>query len=328
MHITRIIPMVFLLWAAGCSGTKGGTNVMDGAIGSEDAVGGDGGRIGTGGTNVGAGGDKADAPLGTGGAAGAGGSKLDAASGTGGAFAFDGGAGTCKRGIAANTAPGAAFGPAVSWWYNWSNQGTSRTGLEFVPMLWGSGSMSAAIPSGSAFLLTFNEPNFKAQSNLTAVQAASYWPAIQTKAAGIPIVGPGMNYCGPANQCNGTDPYQYLTDFFTACTGCEVDYVAVHWYNCDLPSLKDYLETGANLPGFEQFGKPIWLTEFSCDTSASAADQEAYMRAAIPYLESNPKVFRYSWFSADPIPNAKLMNADGSPTALGQVYIGLPQSCR
>ena len=41
------------------------------------------------------------------------------------------------------------------------------------------------------------------------------------------------------------------------------------------------------------------------------------MRAAIPYLESNPKVFRYSWFSADPIPNAKLMNADGSPTTLG-----------
>jgi len=137
-----------------------------------------------------------------------------------------------------------------------------------------------------------------------------------------------MNYCGPASQCNGTDPYQYLTDFFTACTACEVDYVAAHWYNCDLPSLKDYLETGANLPGFEQFGKPIWLTEFSCDTSASAADQETYMRAAIPYLESNPKVFRYSWFSADPIPNAKLMNADGSATALGQVYIGLPHSCR
>jgi hypothetical protein len=33
-------------------------------------------------------------------------------------------------------------------------------------------------------------------------------------------------------------------------------------------------------------------------------------------------------FSADAIPNAKLMNADGSPTALGQVYIGLPQRCR
>ena len=72
---------------------------------------------------------------------------------------------------------------------------------------------------------------------------------------------------------------------------------------------------------------PIWLTEFSCNGDASAADQEAYMRAAVPYLEANPHVFRYSWFSADPIPNAKLVADDGSPTALGQVYLGLPASC-
>ena len=48
---------------------------------------------------------------------------------------------------------------------------------------------------------------------------------------------------------------------------------------------------------------------------------------AIPYLESNPHVYRYSWFSADPIPNGRLVNSDGSPTALGQVYIGLPGGC-
>jgi hypothetical protein len=52
------------------------------------------------------------------------------------------------------------------------------------------------------------------------------------------------------------------------------------------------------------------------------------MRAAIPYLESNPHVYRYAWFSADPIPSARLANSDGSPTALGQVYLGLAQpSC-
>jgi hypothetical protein len=38
-------------------------------------------------------------------------------------------------------------------------------------------------------------------------------------------------------------------------------------------------------------------------------------------------VFRYSWFSAGPIPNAKLINDDGSPTALGTVYTGLEQNC-
>jgi hypothetical protein len=179
-------------------------------------------------------------------------------------------------------------------------------------------------------LLGFNEPNFMSQSNLTPAQAAADWVALQANAvkSALQIVGPGMNFCGPAASCNGTDPFAYLTTFLGDCTGCEVDYVAAHWYNCDLPSLKDYLEPGGSLAGYEQFGKPIWLTEFSCDPSASEAQQEAYMRAAIPYLESNPHVFRYSWFSADPIPNAKLVNSDGSPTALGQVYIGLAGACQ
>jgi hypothetical protein len=234
----------------------------------------------------------------------------------------------CKRGIATNTAPGAAFFPAIAWWYNWSMPGSGPdTGIEFVPMTWGKADVDKPVPAGAKFLLTFNEPNFHAQSNLTAQEAANAWPMIEAKAAHVPIVGPGMNFCGPAENCNGTSPYQYLKDFFAACTDCQVDFVAVHWYNCDLPSLKDYLEPGGNLEGFEQFGKPIWLTEFSCNGDASVADQEAFMREAIPYLESNPHVFRYSWFSAGPIPNAKLMNDDGSPNALGEVYASLPQSC-
>jgi len=256
-----------------------------------------------------------------------------APSGTDGAVRSDAGAAAhagCKRGIAANTAPAAAFFPAITWWYNWSMGASGpATGIEFVPMTWGKADVPKAVPAGSKYLLTFNEPNFHAQSNLTPQEAASYWPMIEAKAkaAHVPIVSPAMNFCGPASSCNGTSPYQYLKDFFAACTGCQVDYVAVHWYNCDLPSLKDYLEPGGNLEGFEQFGKPIWLTEFSCDGSASVAQQETFMRAAIPYLESNPHVFRYSWFSAGPIPNAELMNADGSPNALGNVYASLPQSC-
>jgi hypothetical protein len=215
----------------------------------------------------------------------------------------------------------------VAWWYNWSLKGSGA--LEFVPMVWGKDSVSASIPTGADYLLTFNEPNFHAQSNLTAQAAADLWPTIEqkAKAAGIPLVSPAMNFCGPAADCNGTDPYQYLKDFFAACANCKVDYVAVHWYNCDLPSLKDYLEPGGNLAGFEQFDRPIWLTEFSCDGKATVAQQEAYMRVAIPYLEQSAHVFRYSWFSADPIPNAKLINSNGTPTALGQVYMVLPQNC-
>jgi Glycosyl hydrolase catalytic core len=253
----------------------------------------------------------------------------------------------CKRGMATNTAPSSAFAPSaslpgVAWWYDWSNQASSGgsgngAAIEFDPMLWGGASLNGAIPAGSRYLLGFNEPNFKAQANLTAAQAAADWPTVEAKANGIPIVSPAVNYCGSASNSSGcsdpsvTDPYTYLKDFFADCAGCKVDHVAVHWYNCDLPSLRAYLEgnvdAGGGLQGFVQFGKPIWLTEFACDSSHSVADQQAYMQAAVPYLEGNPHVFRYSWFSASPIPNALLMNPDGSPTDLGKTYAALPSTC-
>jgi hypothetical protein len=184
-------------------------------------------------------------------------------------------------------------------------------------------------------LLGFNEPNFANQADMTPNQAAQDWPQVEAlaQAQGIPLVAPGVNFCGSASdpsQCadsNITDPYTFLKDFFTACTNCRVDYIAVHWYNCDLPSLQAYIDGNQTLEGFVQFNKPIWVTELCCDNSHSEADQEAYMKAAIPYLEGNPHVYRYSWFSAAPIPNGLLANDDGSLTNLGQTYVSLPESC-
>ncbi len=234
----------------------------------------------------------------------------------------------CKRGIATNTAPAAAFEPRVGWWYDWSLQGAASP-LAFVPMYWGTSTMNDPLPSGAKAVLGFNEPNFTAQSDLTPPQAAAAWPTIaaKAKAAGIPIVSPAVNFCGGCSDPAITDPYTWLKDFFAACTGCEVDAIAVHWYNCDLPSLKAYIEGNNSLEGFVQFGKPIWLTEFSCDGSHSEADNETYMKAAVPYLESSSYVARYAWFSATPIPNAVLVKTDGTPTALGQLYTSLAGDC-
>jgi hypothetical protein len=252
----------------------------------------------------------------------------------------------CKRGIATNSAPGAAFSPGggkagTSWWYNWTNQGpTAGAGIEYVPMLWGGMSLAGAIPPTSRFLLGFNEPSFTSQANLSAAQAAADWPKVEAaaRASGAAIVSPAVSFCGSASdgsQCNEPsvyDPYTYLKDFFAACSGCRVDYVAVHWYNCDVPSLQGYLEgnldAGGGLQGFTQFGKPIWVTELSCDSTHSVADNKAYMQAAVPYLEASPHVHRYAWFNAAPIPNAALTNADGSLTDLGTTYVSLAQACQ
>jgi Glycosyl hydrolase catalytic core len=252
----------------------------------------------------------------------------------------DGGT-SCKRGIASNIVPTAAFAhsgssPGISWWYNWSEQGAAiPTSIEFDPMIWGAGSLNDAVPAGSPYVLGFNEPNFKMQSDLTPQQVASDWPAVEAnaRAVGAKIVSPGVNFCGSASDTSGcsypsvTDPYTFLKDFFAACPGCEVDAIAVHWYNCDLPSLQAYIDGNSSLEGFVQFGKPIWLTEFSCGSSNTVAEQQTYMQAAIPYLEGNANVERYSWFSSTAIPNAQLANGDGSLTALGTTYVGLTSNC-
>ena len=197
-------------------------------------------------------------------------------------------------------------------------------------MIWGSGSLPTTIPNGSRYLLGFNEPNLSAQgsSDLTPQQAANLWPQVEAiaKSAGIPIVSPAVNLCTP--DCVGApDPYSWLLDFFDDCGNCEVDYIAVHFYGCALPTQNGWIGLEDYLSGFYQFDRPLWLTEFSCDAGQTTQSQQSYMEAAIPYLESNPHVFRYSWFSASGIPNGMLTNSDGSLNALGQTYVSLPQSC-
>ncbi len=117
------------------------------------------------------------------------------------------------------------------------------------------------IPAGTKTLLGFNEPNFFVQADLSAGQAATEWHNVQEIALsrGMKLASPAVNFCGPEGSCHDTDPFSYLDDFFQSCTNCQVDYVAAHWYACDLPALERYIgQLKAKYPS-----RPIWLTEFA-----------------------------------------------------------------
>lgn len=226
-----------------------------------------------------------------------------------------------------------AVSKGSAWWYNWAltpdkdvATSYSKLGMEFVPMLW-NGNFTVAdavkkIPADAKYLLAFNEPNFKSQGNLSPAQAAARWPEVESiaKQRNLKIVSPAVNYCGPAANCHETDPYVYLDKFFAACKDCKVDYIAVHWYACKAEYLTNYLK------GFEKYKKPLWVTEFSCGDGDAAqkslAGQKAYMDEAIKVLESNPLVYRYSWFASrtTAIPNVDLLGASGELTDLGKQY--------
>ena len=245
----------------------------------------------------------------------------------------------CKRGVAYghhSQADMQALSGAVSWWYNWGHlpdEGV-RNGafrdlrVEYVPMTWNGAfdvdTLVNEIPLGTTHLLGFNEPNFGAQANLTAQQAADRWPAVEAiaDARDLRLVSPAVNYCG--GDCRDTDPFHYLHEFLDACDGCRIDAIAIHIYvGCNAQWLIDHVEHYK-----AEFDQPLWLTEFACDSAASFEEQRDFMQDAVAYLEGEPRIERYAWFAgrADNVPFVDLLAADGELTILGQTYTTLPQS--
>ena len=132
----------------------------------------------------------------------------------------------------------------------------------------------------------------------------------------------------PATTGSGNG-LNWLSSFNASCfalspTGCQFDFVAVHWYG-DFQGMASWLGTlHALYPG-----KEIWLTEFALPQ----ADEEvtvAMMNQSLPFLDSLEWVSRYAWFGAFRRDDANewtgdgvsLFDADGGFTQAGAVYAG------
>lgn len=251
----------------------------------------------------------------------------------------------CKRGIAYghhSKADFARVAPAISWWYNWAfvPDEALRDGsyvdarVSFVPMVWGGefddAAITSGIPADATALLGFNEPNFGEQSNISAVQAALLWPRVEAiaDARDLLLVSPAVNFCG--GNCQDTNPFDYLDDFFAACVECRIDRVAFHIYvGCNQAGpnhaqwLIDHVETYKS-----RFSQPLWLTEFACTDAANFDEQKAFLEDAVAYLEGDARIERYSWFSGrfPGMQYVDLLGADGQLTPLGDAYVNAPKN--
>ncbi len=238
-----------------------------------------------------------------------------------------------------------ALSPEISWWYNWSETPESSVadvfgnyGFDFVPMAWNGDFNETELRSfltnhpETKYLLAFNEPNFIDQANMTPSEVATQWSVLESIADDfdLEIVGPAVNYCGDCVEENGTiytDPFEYLDDFFAACPDCRVDYIAVHSYRNTVSALQWYIGE------FKKYGKPIWLTEFAGwepnGNINNLDDQISFMMGAVDFLETDPNVFRYSWFigrggGITNYPYIDILGANGQLTPLGEVYKQMP----
>lgn len=70
----------------------------------------------------------------------------------------------------------------------------------------------------------------------------------------------------------------YITQFLSACSGCEVDFVCIHWYN-DNPSLTTVVADFKNQvsSAVKMFGKPVWVNEFRA-SGLSATNEQSFLK--------------------------------------------------
>jgi hypothetical protein len=220
-----------------------------------------------------------------------------------------------KLGMAGCPSSCAAFG--CSWCYSWVPDPGTRPGVESVPMIWGRKDLGKPLGGNSKWLMGFNEPDLRGQSDLSIQEAVQLWHDLEERYPDRFLVSVAPSHLA-------VDWLPIWREVFIRTYGRppRVDALAVHCYmtadEC-IAMVKRYI-SWAKAWGVAE----VWVTEMM-QTSAAAA------RKFADWLTLEPMVTRFApyvsrqdcsddtWncaLSGDP----SLLNADGSLTAKGGWY--------
>ncbi|WP_210494956.1 glycosyl hydrolase [Patulibacter sp. SYSU D01012] len=227
------------------------------------------------------------------------------------------------------------------WTYDWSAESRLRpgAGVEFVPMLWGAGSVTDATidrltadrRAGRArALLGFNEPDLGGQANMTPAQAIALWPRLE--ATGLRLGSPAV--ASPYTRSQSDPAKTWLDDFLSRAKaqGRRVDFVALHFYgDWTDPTTVRSIERDLRRV-HARWRLPIWVTETgtlpawrwaSRDPHArpTPSRARAHLRRMARMLGRLGFVERWTWFMdrcAGDCRASSLYDARGRRTALGR----------
>ena len=223
----------------------------------------------------------------------------------------------------------------VSWWYRWGPTAPDVEGVEFVPMKFGTKWPSlGAMPADSTHVLMYNEPNHAEQARmgpggtagiLTPTAAAADWPAFDAYLAKNPGVRLGSPCPAPDGHKSNpyADPFKWMDEYVAALppgAWDRVQFTTMHFYGNNVRDLKKYVDRM-----WTKYGKPVWITEFA--GVGTPAQNQALMREALPWLDADPRVERYAWYTHGGDANSSwlkggnaLFDKDKQLTALGRMY--------
>ncbi|GJE89229.1 glycoside hydrolase family protein [Phanerochaete sordida] len=214
----------------------------------------------------------------------------------------------------------------VQWFYTFGPAGFASA-LEFVPMLGSAGQAAdwdATIAGTIASLhvthaMGFSEPDQAAGANLSPAAAAALWQQhIQPLAQQGIVLGSPAPSSAPAGLT-------WLQQWFALCSGCTVDFVAMHWTGT---SATAFIEDVTEFHDVLQ--KPIWVTEWACEDDnggdgCSPENVASFMSATQQFMDTTDFVERYAWsgvFGLGFVTDDSIVDANGNINALGEQYIG------
>lgn len=220
----------------------------------------------------------------------------------------------------------------ISWAYNWGStiNGDIPSGVEYVPMLWGSSStytdywtaaVKTALADGSTHLMGFNEPDSSSQSDISYSDAATYYKEYLTiYSSEATLVSPAVT-----SSTSDGEGLSWMTSFLSECTDCEISVLAVHWYGGDIAELKTFVNEAITVA--EEYSiSEVWVTEFGLDTDESGitdlATAATFVQEASEWLESKSAVARYSFFYCA----NDYMLTDSVANSVGNAYISVSGS--
>lgn len=217
----------------------------------------------------------------------------------------------------------------VSTIYSWSVYkpgGSDAAGLDFWPQLWGGDQRRIdefrrlVKPGIGSAILSINEPDLGAQSNMSPSRAAQLHIDVLNPYAdqGFQIGSPAV-----ASSANGK---RWFREFIAACAGrCRINFDAIHFYGTNAQDFIKYVQDWHS-----EFGRPVAVTEFACQSFSGQAQCNPqqitqFMDTATAFLDSTSYVKGYNWFGAmtnlgNVNPQNALIDGGFNLTPLGRNY--------
>jgi hypothetical protein len=199
----------------------------------------------------------------------------------------------------------------AAWFYTWGGVRESTETLLFSPMIHRPRVVKGTITNlterkGIQEVIGFNEPDSPDKRLGVKPERA---PSLLKNALSL-----GLRIGTPSCREGGAGQYLPLFIETAKAEKLRIDFVCVHWYDRKAVRRKKSASPEAIFKRFQkymtdvhdQYGLPIWITEWNANPARETPVQRAFMQMAFEWMDTTPWIERYAWFQPRPVISQEL----------------------